>query len=217
VSLIILDLDNTLVDRVAAFHRWTEKFLDDNDLDADLDALFVECDNDGHCIREDFVVDICRKAKLNLSPHVVLEHYIEYYPQCFTLEDEIKSALEKFSQAGYVLGVATNGSSRQNRVIRFVGLDKLVDGWVVSEDIGIRKPDRRIAEILADQLGQDLTRGYVVGDSIVDIELASDISFQSAWLTRGREWSMKYPIPAIQASTFSEAAEWILLQLQRDI
>ena len=63
------------------------------------------------------------------------------------------------------IGVVTNGPPSQNDKITGTGLDRLVDGWAVSEEVGARKPDRRIFEVAAERCGAELRVGWMVGDS----------------------------------------------------
>ena len=83
-----------------------------------------------------------------------------------------------------MLGIATNGmADNQVGKIRRTGLDELVDGWVVSSEIGIRKPDPRMLSELAMRLGVPLN-GWMVGDGLEsDVEAGRRAGLHTAWVT----------------------------------
>lgn len=203
---IILDLDNTLVDRVEAFRKWAKLFIEVNDLEDATLPLIENIDADGFLPRNAFAEKLCEELKLNKSVHDVLKFYVEHYPRCFTLADDVKAALQRLSSKGHVLGILTNGPTFQNDVVTSTGLDKFVHGWVVSADVNIRKPDPGIANILAVRLGQDLKDSLVVGDSEADIILAQNLGIPAIWLTRGRDWSHPLFAPTYSVDNFDSVA-----------
>jgi FMN phosphatase YigB (HAD superfamily) len=70
------------------------------------------------------------------------------------------------------------------------GLDRLVDGWVVSDELGARKPDPRIFAEAALRCGGSLDGGWMVGDSApADMVGAWRSGLRSVWLHRGRSWA----------------------------
>lgn len=210
MPLILIDLDNTLVDRAADYLRWVEKFVADNNLTPDFLERLVELDNDGVVVRTDFVVKVSQEMNSQLSPGEVLKHYRVHHTRSSHLESNIKNALVNLKSHGHTLAIVSNGPPHQHDVIKNTGLANLVDTWVVSDTVGISKPDRKIADVVAEKLNMQLTKGFVIGDSIVDIELAKNIDFKSIWLTRGRTWSLKEFNPHFSVNTFVEATELIL-------
>lgn len=67
----------------------------------------------------------------------------------------------------YNIGVLSNGfTGVQHRKLATTGLDRLVDLTVLSDDIGINKPDRRLYEYAMQRAGaQDPHRHVMVGDN----------------------------------------------------
>ena len=210
MSLVILDLDNTLVNRVAAFRLWGQNFLKELNFDASYLDLLEELDQDGFVDREFFAKEVVNKLNLNINADELLAHYISNYPKSFTLDPNVKSDLLRMSKKGFRLAIATNGKHYQEDVILNCGLDKLVEGWFISDVVGFRKPDKRLAFKLLEELNIFDNEGYMIGDSNDDVEFAQNINFNSIWLSRNRKWDEKRKSPDFLAFTFSEAVDWVI-------
>lgn len=66
----------------------------------------------------------------------------------------------------YNIGVLSNGfTDVQHRKMRTVGLDTLVDAVVLSDDIGVNKPDRRIYDYAQRQSGATAETSVMIGDN----------------------------------------------------
>lgn len=87
--------------------------------------------------------------------------------------------------------VVTNGVAHQQEAkIRMTGLDRYLADWVISGDVGVRKPDPEIFEIAAERARVRLGGGWMVGDSPeADIHGASALGLRTVWLHRGRPWT----------------------------
>jgi putative hydrolase of the HAD superfamily len=114
--------------------------------------------------------------------------------------------------AGWAPVVVTNGSTRQQeRKLHATGLIDLVAGWVISETAGTGKPDPRIFQEAARQLGQDFEGAWIVGDSAVaDIGGAHRLGLRSAWVRRSRTWPITECSPTLAAETGPGAIRAVL-------
>ncbi|MFG2722888.1 HAD family hydrolase [Streptomyces sp. NPDC048416] len=101
-----------------------------------------------------------------------------------------REALEKARANGWTCVIVTNGrTSQQEAKIRTCGLDQLVQGWVVSEGVGYKKPDPRIFRAAAAAVGAPLLGAWVIGDAPhADIAGADALGLRSVWVTDGRAW-----------------------------
>ena len=128
------------------------------------------------------------------------------------LDPGVQRALEQARAAGWVLQVVTNGTiEQQERKLHGTGLDLLVDGWVVSEAVGLRKPDRRIFELAAHRASCPLEGAWVVGDC-PDRDIAGAVACGvcSVWLHRGRSWDRAGFRPTAIVGSCSEAVEHVI-------
>jgi putative hydrolase of the HAD superfamily len=191
VPLLLLDLDNTLVDRSSAFRRWAVCFAAGVGGGAAAVDWLVAADRDGleprdrlaELVSRRFALDGARRAGLVAELRAGTVEYIEAGPA-------VPAALDRACAAGWVPVVVSNGAvAQQEAKLRRVGLDRHLAGWVISEGAGISKPDPRIFRLAAAQAGQDLTGAWMIGDSpLADIGGAHAAGIASVWLHRGRSW-----------------------------
>jgi putative hydrolase of the HAD superfamily len=191
VPLLLLDLDNTLLDREAAFRAWAEGFLravgaPQDDLDWILDV-----DADGLTDRWD-VAEALKDRYLLRAPAIdLVESLHDGVVRHTRLDPMVACALKIAGDAGWVPVVVSNGATRQQEAkIRLTGLDRYLAEWVISEEAGVSKPNPRIFSIAANRARMRLGGAWMVGDSPeADIGGASALGLPSVWLHRGRQWS----------------------------
>ena len=97
-------------------------------------------------------------------------------------------ALRIADDAGWVPVVVSNGAVRQQDAkIRRTGLDRYVADWVISEEVGVSKPNPRIFALAAQRARMPLRGAWVIGDGPeADIGGAAAVGLPSVWLHRGR-------------------------------
>jgi putative hydrolase of the HAD superfamily len=190
--LLLIDLDNTLVDRSAAFGRWSAEWAPAHGGGpADVDWL-IATDNDGYEPRERFAGRI--GERFGVPAGGVLAELRAGMVDRLELDPEVGRALTEAVAAGWSPVVVTNGSVRQQEAkLRHTGLDRLVAGWVISEGAGVRKPDRRIFELAAALVGEPLT-GWMIGDNAeYDVGGGAAVGLDTVWLPRGKAWPEALP------------------------
>jgi FMN phosphatase YigB (HAD superfamily) len=94
-------------------------------------------------------------------------------------------------------------------------LDRLVDAWCISDDVGIRKPDPEIFRLAAERCGATLGRDrWMIGDSLVlDIAGGHAAGLRTIWLQpkrRPESWSFVGPAPDFTVESVAEAVEVLL-------
>jgi putative hydrolase of the HAD superfamily len=203
VPLLLLDLDNTLLDRESAFRAFASVLLADIGApESDLGWL-IAADNDGFTSRYE-VADALR-SRYGLSATVVeiVEALQDGIVAHSRLDPLVACAIQIAGNAGWVPVIVTNGTTRQQEAkIRMTGLDQYVAEWVISEEAGVRKPDARIFELAADRARMGLRGAWMIGDSPeADIAGAAGMGIPSVWLHRGRHWTEKRFAPTVSAGT----------------
>jgi putative hydrolase of the HAD superfamily len=213
VPLLLVDLDNTLIDRAGAVDRWAVEFAGARGGgEADAEWL-VAADRDGFEPRERFAALIVQRFGLDPRDQAgLLAELRAGLVKQITPDSAVTAALRVARAAGWVPFVVTNGTvPQQERKLRQTGLDHEVAGWVVSEGAGIRKPDPRIFQLAAEQAGQSLEGAWMIGDSPeADIGGARAAGLPSVWLHRGRRWPLAAFQPAHSAGSFPDAVDVIL-------
>ncbi|MEV4561107.1 HAD family hydrolase [Kitasatospora sp. NPDC049285] len=217
MPLLLLDLDNTLLPRDAAFRAWAVDFLAENGLPAgDVDWL-VTLDGGGYVPRSTVLGAARRRYGFDRSLDALLAHYRRGINSHIHCPDSHVSALQAARAAGWTLGIVSNGGTGpQLEKIRRTGLAPLVDGWVISEEAHCLKPDPLIFEIAARRCGfrpsGDWTaQTWMVGDHApADIAGAEAAGLRSVWLHHGRPWAERAYRPTVSAPGLPEAVGLVL-------
>jgi len=190
VPLLLLDLDNTLLDRAGTFRAWAEDFLAEIGAPREDLQWLLSIDADGLTDRWDVADAIRDRYRLRVSSIDLVDELTEGLAERLTLDPLVACALRIADDSGWVPVVVTNGTTRQQDIkIRRTGLDRYVADWVISEDAGVSKPNPRIFAMAAQRVRMRLQGAWVVGDSPeADIGGAAAMGLPSVWLHRGREW-----------------------------
>lgn len=210
MPLLLLDLDNTLVDRAAAFRTWAARFTSAHGSDIE---WLVEADADGYESRARLAERIHSKYCLDDSTFSSLRADLDSgMANDLVLDPAVPSALARARNAGWVPVVVTNGPvAQQERKLSVTGLDRLVDTWVISEAVGVKKPDPEIFHAVTRRTGRSLEGAWMIGDSAsADIGGANGISIDSVWLHRGRRWIEDQYQPTFIADDCVEAIDHVV-------
>ena len=190
MPLLLLDLDNTVLDRAGAFRAWAEEFLAELGAPAEDVEWLVSIDADGLTDRWDVADALRDRYRLRVSSIDLVEALHEGVVAYSRLDPLVACALRIADDAGWVPVLVTNGVTRQQDAkIRRTGLDRYVADWVISEEAGVSKPNPRIFAMAAQKARMRLHGAWVIGDSPeADIGGAAAMGLPSVWLHRGREW-----------------------------
>jgi len=106
--------------------------------------------------------------------------------------DGALEVLEKLTSAGYKIALIANddnaGSVRN--IITSTGLGRYFNTTVISGELGIEKPDRKIFEVALKDLGVKAENTVMVGNRIdTDILGANRLGITSVWF----KWNDRYP------------------------
>ena len=114
------------------------------------------------------------------------------YGQAITAKviDSVFEALETLRKDGYRIAMIANGDSAGARnIIATCGLEDYFDVIVISEEVGIEKPDKQVFQIALDKLGVEAKNTVMVGNRIdADIVGANRVGMKSVWF----RWNDRY-------------------------
>ncbi|HWS32870.1 MAG TPA: HAD family hydrolase [Actinoplanes sp.] len=187
MTLLMMDLDNTLVDRDAAFGDAVTDFLAGYGLPAEDRFWMMETDGSGFTSRR--VVAAAMSARYPLVPPAAIESLLDTgAADRVTLTEPVAEELRRL--ANWTTVIVTNGRTVQQQAkIVNSGLDRLVDAWVISEQAGHRKPDPQIFQAAATAAGTSLNGAWMIGDSArADIGGAAGLGLTTVWVANGRSW-----------------------------
>ncbi|WP_240434761.1 HAD family hydrolase [Streptomyces sp. YIM 130001] len=191
VPLLMVDLDNTLVDRDAAFAEAVTAFLAGHDLPgADL-AWVMTLDAGGYASRDDVAAAMADRYRGLVSAGAVHALLDKGGADHVVPAELSRGALRRAVACGWACVIVTNGRvAQQETKIRRAGLDLLVQGWVISEAVGCKKPAPTIFQAAAGEVGMPLDGAWVVGDSPhADIAGAQSLGLGSVWVSNGKPWT----------------------------
>jgi HAD superfamily hydrolase (TIGR01549 family) len=215
-SLALFDLDNTLVDRDKAFRAWVEEFVVAEGLDDAARTFLLMADAHHSASMENFFATIAQTFGLSVQPDQLWRQYRRRMPELASCHPDDHDALARLRRAGWRIGIVTNGM-RDNQLgkIRNTRLDRLVDAWCISSDVGIRKPDPEIFRLAAERCGSGRGQGgWMIGDSLIhDIAGGHAAGLRTIWLQPKRQPASRAfggPAPDVIVDSVFEAVEVLL-------
>ncbi|MDE6549727.1 MAG: YjjG family noncanonical pyrimidine nucleotidase [Muribaculaceae bacterium] len=204
---IFFDLDDTLFDFSAASLMSLRKLWDESseiktvfdDPDAFIDEYHVhnrrmwELHESGQ-ITADFLKG--ERFRLTLAPardddetrqkmRAFNNRYLWLLGECKTPVEGANELLKDLSKK-YLIGVLTNGfTEAQYRKLHSTGLDRYIQRMVISDEIGIQKPDARIFRYAEQETGAIAETTIMIGDNPDnDIQGALNAGWQAIYFDR---------------------------------
>ncbi|WP_129669683.1 HAD family hydrolase [Phytoactinopolyspora endophytica] len=212
MALLLLDLDDTLIDRTAAVRSWLEGFVGDIGApQSDIDYL-LDADAGARGVAVEFAQTLKDRYGVDRSVDEIADEIRVGVLEGIVIRPAERNALLAARAAGWALVIVTNGAVvSQERKIRSSGADELVDGWIVSEAVDVWKPDPLIFEHAAKRAGQPLAGAWMVGDNPeADIAGAHNAGIDSIWLHHGRPWPDLPYRPSLAADSCADAIRSVL-------
>ncbi|MET9646195.1 HAD family hydrolase [Streptomyces syringium] len=212
--LALFDLDNTLVDRRAAFVVSVSGMCEAAGYGPEIEAWMVHelADRAG---LQDFAR--LREAFALEEPAAQLwQTYMDRMAAAVTCRPAVLEGLAQLRSEGWTIGVATNGAPDIQRAkLTAAGISALVHGVAVSGDIEARKPDIRLFELTAARCGTSLSEGgWMTGDQPVgDIEGGRQAGLSTIWLRR-QQWPDDLAPPDHTVDDVSDAITFLLTETE---
>ena len=187
---ILFDLDATLIDNEAAlrsiFPDISRKYPILSGYEERIFPLYFDFPNG-----ENAYWTLCQELNWeNPPPYTVFWEYFWFlYVHATVCFPCVVPTLRALRKKGYTLGIITNGDTYgQNAKIDSGNLRQYFDVVLVSNTLGIHKPDPRIYEIAMGQLGAEKHTTLFVGDNPkTDILGAQNAGIDSFLITNGNE------------------------------
>ncbi len=110
------------------------------------------------------------------------DRYLWLLGECKSPMEGAKELLEMLSKK-YLIGVLTNGFTEvQYRKLRSTGLDRYIQRMVISDEIGIQKPDSRLFRYAEQETGATPESTIMIGDNPDnDIQGSLDAGWQAIY------------------------------------
>ena len=216
--LALFDLDDTLVDRHAAFHAWAEEFATAHRLDDAALTFLLMADAHHRGPMDSYFATVCETFDLAEPPDQLWRQYRARMPELASCRAEDLNALRHLRRTGWRIGIVTNGmTDNQLAKIRNTGLADIAEAWAISDEVGIRKPDPEIFRLVAGRCAANPDNGgWMIGDDLIlDIAGGHAAGLRTIWLQpqrRPESWSFIGPEPNFTVDSVAEAVEVLLRQ-----
>jgi FMN phosphatase YigB (HAD superfamily) len=163
--LACFDLDNTLIDRDAAFLGWARWWVEREGLGEQAVEWLIGHDNGGFTPRPQLFAGLRDAFGVGTAVEELVAAYDREHPSFTWVDQAVLDGLASLRTAGWRVAVVTNGNVvQQTGKLEHTGIADAVDYCCISEGVGVRKPDARIFAIAAEYAGATLDGGWMVGD-----------------------------------------------------
>lgn len=199
VEAVIFDLDNTLVNRKDAFNIFSERLINqfvvtnDSINRCEIIKTIGIADRDGYRNRRELFEELLMTLPMN-NPGITIEELMEFWSaeffKCTVLMDGAQEVLENLLSKKIKLALITNGSVHsQNSKIDQVMIRNYFDTIIVSDEVNVKKPDKRIFDIALERLNISSQFSWYIGDHpIHDIQGAMDAGLNTVWMEGFIDW-----------------------------
>jgi putative hydrolase of the HAD superfamily len=198
VKFVLFDLDDTLTDRQASLERYVATLIADfaeelGPAEAALVlAAIIDVDERGYAPRERVFNRLLSALTWRSVPTLgrLADHWREQFPRSTLLRPGALETLKALRKRGFTLGLVTNGPvSLQQMKIDQVGIAPLFEVIVISEQVGVHKPDPRVFQRALDQLACAGGDAWYVGDHPRnDVLGAAGVGITPIWLAGVHPW-----------------------------
>jgi len=215
---VLFDLDHTLTDRVRSMElvaaRLSRKFASRLEASsAQVRDCMLKADQNGYRPKEDFFQELIETLSWNHRPTIdeLASFWFKYFPRCTAERVGAIAAIHHCRSRGAKVGVVTNGSTMmQNAKIDALKIRPLLSCLIVSETVGIKKPDARIYQIAMEQLRIPPFETVFIGDNpLYDVIAPQQLGMKSIWLRDIFDWPADHPAPRYAIGALSELRDLI--------
>jgi len=162
---------------------------------------------------------LARFCGSEVSPSEAAElsrQYREFYQSLRRAVPGVRRVLERL-QGRTVVGIVTNNEvPEQEEKLDFLGVRPLIDFMVVSQGVGVAKPDPGIFQIALERAGTRPEETVMIGDSWAsDVAGARNVGIRPVWFNRFHlDRPDPWPVPQLDSFRPPSRAESAVLEAQ---
>ena len=217
---VLFDLDQTLLDRTTSLKRFLNWQVDCLELVPKSEKekfiqCFIELDANGTVWKDVVYRQLIKKFKItqcNIQEleQQLLDSYIQDFHQFCVAFADVEIVIQTLFKTGYLLGLISNGKTPfQEHNFQALGLSQYFSCVLVSDAIGLRKPQAEIFQLACQQLNVLPEQCIMIGDNeIADIQGAKNVGMQTILFNSTQE--EKLTQAENQAHSFKEILPIIL-------
>lgn len=180
---------------------------------ANIAAAMLAADARGYRPREAVFADLAQSLPWRTPPEIarLRTHWHTGFPPSSVARDGLMETLSALHARSIKLGVITNGAvQRQQPKIAHLRIRPYLSTVVVSQAVGIKKPDPRIFALALSEAGCEASAAWFVGDHPVnDVGGATAAGLRAIWLTGVHPWPAGQPAPRWQIDALNEVVAMV--------
>lgn len=202
----LFDLDQTLLLRTPTIPQKLQEVLDElgipHDQD-DVDRAFAQCEYwIGEQTRKENETGVRMSDEMFLAALTGMYQQLLHIPdegtaalqavlcrqyvQTYTLMEHAAEVLHCLKEKGLKLGIVSNNYASVRQTLDELALTPYFDCIVISEEVGLYKPDPAIIRLACDLCGVSPAQTIYTGDHPFDVSCAHDAGAAAAWLPPNR-------------------------------
>lgn len=187
MKAVLFDLDGTLHDRPATLRAWLVGHLERHSLPARYAERFTDLDDLGYRPKRELLPGLVRELGLPHDPEALLADFSATFLAAPVPMPHAHTVLRELRAHGLRIGVVTNGwVEAQTACLNGCGLAALVDDAVISQEVGLSKPDPAVYRLALSRLGVSAADAWFVGDSPRnDVWGPQQVGLRAAYLPTG--------------------------------
>lgn len=187
IQAVLFDLDQTLLDRTSSLEKFLEWQINTLTLvplsqQQNFIQRFITLDANGTVWKDKVYAQLIQEFQISkITVQALLTSYIQDFNKFCVAFQSVDSVLDRLVKADFSLGLISNGRSPfQERNFQALGVDTLFSSIIVSEAVGLRKPDPKIFQLACHQLELMPEQCIFVGDNeVVDILGAKSVGMHA--------------------------------------
>ena len=194
ITAVVFDLDGTLLNRQLSLKNFIigqyQRFFNDFQPVSlpDYSRRFITLDNDGYVSKDVVYQQLLQEFEITtVTWHQLLDDYlVSFRHHCLAYPDTTVM-LNTLKKQGYLIGLISNGPSDfQRTTLDALGIADSFDFILISEDIGIKKPDPFIFNYFLEKCALDAHATVYIGDHPVnDVFGAQQVGMNVIWKRNG--------------------------------
>jgi len=190
IKAVFFDLDGTLLDRNASLVKFIddqyERYIKELSLIDKHHFIkrFLELDYRGYVWKDRVYSQLLQEMKITeLMWEELLKDYLVNFKHSSVPFRNVQKVLETLHQMGIKLGLISNGKRQfQRDNLNALGIAGYFDTILISEEVGLRKPDPMIFQMGLDHLSVSAAESIFVGDHPEnDVKAARDAGMLGIW------------------------------------
>ena len=200
LKAVLFDLDDTMLDRMKTFSLYCDYLINEvfpqNLSDAqksEAKEFMVLNDRHGYEDRETLYQKVIRKWGLSCGTKYLIDGWYNNLDKLAAPENGLFDILEYLAMK-YKLGLVTNGLiSVQNSKISALGIKDYFQAIIISEAVGVNKPNNGIFLLACKKLGVEAAQSVFIGDSFEnDVHGAVQAGLSAIWMDKSNS-DKEYP------------------------